>query len=183
MRKLSHEGKQECQYLILGWLPCSMFLVQLCLLLVEDEALGAVYVWSFWRRYNTLLGLEVQVKIKGSKKEPVPWCGKSRNIYFVHINKKPMDEMCWEMQFLRKDMIPVCHYFKPSFDPWLCVEPNFRILLPLALCYPNLPVPHCSHAVKTNIRLRRRRICLKSLLCISQVDMVVSGELTLQIFF
>lgn len=87
------------------------------------------------------------------------------------------------MQFLRKDTIPECHYFKTSFDPRLCIEPNFRILPPLALHYPNLPVPHGNHAVKTKIKLRRRRIHLVSLLCISQVDMVVSGELTLRIFF
>lgn len=35
--------------------------------------IGAVYVWSFWRRYNTLLGIEVQVKIKQKRTSSMMW--------------------------------------------------------------------------------------------------------------
>lgn len=78
----------------------------------------------------------------------------------MQVNWIPVEEMCWEMQFLRKNMMQVCHYFKGTFDSWFFIEPNFRILLPLALYYPNLPASHYSQAVKTKLKPRSRRICL-----------------------
>lgn len=138
----------------------------------------AMYVWSFWRRYNTLLGLAVQVKIKGSKKRTSSMTWEKQKHILCTSQQETNGWNCWEMQFLRKDTIPVCHYFKTSFDLWLCIEP--RILLPLALCYPSLPPPLC-HAVKTKIKLRRRRIRLVSLYFPGRY--VGNGEPTLRIFF